>query len=230
MITFDNVTKLYQRGARPALDSVSLDISRGEFVFLVGPSGSGKSTMLALISAEERPTSGHVRVLGKDLGTLSTRRTPYLRRKIGTIFQDFRLLEDKDVYDNVALALRVIGASRSTIRTETSRILETVGLDGKEHRHMHELSGGERQRVAIARAMVNRPEILLADEPTGNLDRDTGLSIVRLLHGINQKGTTVVMATHDQEIVNQMRKRVIALNEGIVVRDQDRGRYGGGQR
>lgn len=185
--------------------------------------------MLSLISAEERPTSGHVQVLGKDLATISTRRIPYLRRKIGTVFQEFRLLEDKNVYDNVALALQVIGASRSTIRKEVPRVLETVGLDGKERRQMHELSGGERQRVAIARAMVNKPEILLADEPTGNLDRGTGLSIMRLLHRINQAGTTVVMATHDQEIVNQMRKRVIALHDGVVMRDQDRGRYVGGQ-
>lgn len=229
MIKFDNVTKLYQKGARPALDSVSLEVERGEFVFLVGPSGSGKSTMLSLILAQERPTSGRVQVLGKDLATISQRRVPLMRRKIGTVFQDFRLLADKNVYDNVALALQVIGAPRRRISTDVPGVLKLVGLDGKEKRQMHELSGGERQRVAIARAMVNDPQILLADEPTGNLDSDTGLSIMRLLNRINSHGTTVVMATHDQSIVNQMRKRVVELKDGLVVRDQARGVYGGGQ-
>ncbi len=229
MIKFENVTKLYQKGARPALDSVSLEVERGEFVFLVGPSGSGKSTMLSLILAQERPTSGRVQVLGKDLATISQRRVPLMRRKIGTVFQDFRLLADKNVYDNVALALQVIGAPRHRISTDVPAVLKTVGLDGKEKRQMHELSGGERQRVAIARAMVNDPQILLADEPTGNLDSDTGLSIMRLLNRINSTGTTVVMATHDQSIVNQMRKRVVELKDGLVVRDQARGVYGGGQ-
>lgn len=229
MITFDNVTKLYQKGARPALDGVSLDVDRGEFVFLVGPSGSGKSTMLSLILAEERPTSGHVQVLGKDLSTVSPRRVPALRRQIGTVFQDFRLLDNMNVYDNVALALQVIGAPRHRIKSDVPEALSMVGLDGKERRQMSELSGGERQRVAIARAMVNRPQVLLADEPTGNLDFDTGLSIMRLLDRINRTETTVVMATHDQSIVNQMRKRVIELKDGLVVRDQTRGVYGGGQ-
>ena len=229
MIKFDNVTKLYQKGARPALDSVSIDVERGEFVFLVGPSGSGKSTMLSLILAQERPTSGRVHVLGKDLATVSQRRVPLMRRKIGTVFQDFRLLSDKNVYDNVALALQVIGAPRHRISTDVPGVLKLVGLDGKEKRRMSELSGGERQRVAIARAMVNDPQILLADEPTGNLDSDTGLSIMRLLNRINSTGTTVVMATHDQSIVNQMRKRVVELKDGVVVRDQARGVYGGGQ-
>ncbi len=229
MIKFDNVTKLYQKGARPALDSVSLEVERGEFVFLVGPSGSGKSTMLSLILAQERPTSGRMQVLGKDLATISQRRVPLMRRKIGTVFQDFRLLADKNVYDNVALALQVIGAPRHRISTDVPGVLKLVGLDGKEKRQMHELSGGERQRVAIARAMVNDPQILLADEPTGNLDSDTGLSIMRLLNRINSHGTTVVMATHDQSIVNQMRKRVVELKDGLVVRDQARGVYGGGQ-
>ena len=229
MIKFDNVTKLYQKGARPALDSVSIDVERGEFVFLVGPSGSGKSTMLSLSLAQERPTSGRVQVLGKDLATVSQRRVPLMRRKIGTVFQDFRLLSDKNVYDNVALALQVIGAPRHRISTDVPGVLKLVGLDGKEKRRMSELSGGERQRVAIARAMVNDPQILLADEPTGNLDSDTGLSIMRLLNRINSTGTTVVMATHDQSIVNQMRKRVVELKDGVVVRDQARGVYGGGQ-
>ncbi len=230
MIRFDDVTKVYQKGAHPALDQVSLEVDRGEFVFLVGPSGSGKSTMLSLILAQERPTSGHVHVLGKDLSTVSARRVPLMRRKIGAVFQDFRLLSDKNVYDNVALALQVIGAPRHQIKTEVPEVLKMVGLDGKERRQMTELSGGERQRVGIARAMVNRPQILLADEPTGNLDGETGLSIMRLLDRINRTGTTVVMATHDQSIVNQMRKRVVELKEGIIVRDQSRGVYGGDQR
>lgn len=226
MITFDKVTKLYQRGAHPALDDVSIDVERGEFVFLVGPSGSGKSTMLSLILAEERPTSGDVHVLGKDLSKVSQRRVPLLRRQIGTVFQDFRLLGDKNVYENVMLALQVIGAPRHRIKTEVPEVIEMVGLEGKEKRHMTELSGGERQRVAIARAMVNRPQILLADEPTGNLDLDTGMSIMRLLDRINRSGTTVVMATHDQSIVNELRKRVVELQDGMVVRDEARGVYG----
>ena len=230
MITFDKVTKLYQRGAHPALDDVSLDVERGEFVFLVGPSGSGKSTMLALILAEERPTSGRVHVLGRDLAGVSQRRVPFLRRRIGTVFQDFRLLAGKNAYDNVKLALQVIGAPRHRIKTEVPEAIKMVGLDGMERRHMSELSGGERQRVAIARAMVNRPQILLADEPTGNLDPETGLSITKLLDQINKTGTTVVMATHDHSIVNQLRKRVIELSDGRVVRDQARGVYEGGRK
>ena len=230
MITFDHVTKLYQRGARPALDDVSLDVERGEFVFLVGPSGSGKSTMLALILAEERPTSGRVHVLGRDLAGVSQRRVPFLRRRIGTVFQDFRLLAGKNAYDNVKLALQVIGAPRHRIKTEVPEAIKMVGLDGMERRHMSELSGGERQRVAIARAMVNRPKLLLADEPTGNLDPETGLSITKLLDQINKTGTTVVMATHDHSIVNQLRKRVIELSDGRVVRDQARGVYEGGRK
>jgi len=230
MITFDHVTKLYQRGAPPALDDVSLDVERGEFVFLVGPSGSGKSTMLALILAEERPTSGRVHVLGRDLAGVSQRRVPFLRRRIGTVFQDFRLLAGKNAYDNVKLALQVIGAPRHRIKTEVPEAIKMVGLDGMERRHMSELSGGERQRVAIARAMVNRPQILLADEPTGNLDPETGLSITKLLDQINKTGTTVVMATHDHSIVNQLRKRVIELSDGRVVRDQARGVYEGGRK
>ena len=227
MITFDKVTKLYQRGAHPALDDVSIDVERGEVVFLVGPSGSGKSTMLSLILAEERPTSGRVHVLGKDLSKVSQRRVPLLRRQIGAVFQDFRLLGDKNAYENVMLALQVIGAPRHRIKTEVPEVIEMVGLEGKEKRYMTELSGGERQRVAIARAMVNRPQVLLADEPTGNLDLETGMSIMRLLDRINRSGTTVVMATHDQSIVNQLRKRVVELKDGMVVRDEARGVYGG---
>ncbi|MFC5281189.1 cell division ATP-binding protein FtsE [Arcanobacterium canis] len=227
MITFENVTKVYQKGAAPALNQVSLNIDRGDFVFLVGASGSGKSTMLSLVVAEERATSGTVHVLGKDLAGLSARKVPHLRRQIGTVFQDFRLLPDMNVFDNVALAMKVTGKPRHAIAKQVPQVLELVGLDGKEKRRMHELSGGERQRVAIARAMVNRPDLLLADEPTGNLDRHTSLGIMRLLDRINRQGTTVVMATHDQEIVNQMRKRVIELVDGKVVRDQERGVYGG---
>ncbi|ADH92925.1 cell division ATP-binding protein FtsE [Arcanobacterium haemolyticum] len=227
MITFENVTKVYARGAAPALDQVSLNIERGDFVFLVGASGSGKSTLLSLILAEERPTSGRIHVLGKDLSGISSRRAPFLRRKIGTVFQDFRLLSDKNVFDNVALAMKVIGRPRHAIMKEVPQVLELVGLEGKEKRGMHELSGGEKQRVAIARAMVNRPEILLADEPTGNLDHNTALGIMRLLDRINRQGTTVVMATHDQEIVNQLRKRVVELVDGQMTRDQERGQYGG---
>lgn len=227
MIIFDNVTKIYKRGARPALDGVSLQIERGEFVFLVGTSGSGKSTFLSLALREEQVTSGRVYVLGKDLSTLSRWRVPQLRRQIGAVFQDFRLLENKTVFENVAIALQVIGKPRHTIKTAVPEVLDLVGLGGKERRLPHELSGGEQQRVAIARAMINRPPILLADEPTGNLDPATSLGIMRLLDRINRAGTTVVMATHDEEIVNQMRKRVVELDEGVIIRDQSRGVYGG---
>lgn len=227
MITFENVTKVYKRGARPALDQVSLTIERGEFVFLVGTSGSGKSTMLSLMLREERATDGKILVLGKDLGKLSRWKVPQLRRQLGVVFQDFRLLENKTVYDNVAIALQVIGKPRHQIKKVVPEVLQMVGLGGKDKRLPHELSGGEQQRVAIARAMVNRPPILLADEPTGNLDPATSLGIMRLLDRINRAGTTVVMATHDEEIVNQMRKRVIELDEGRIIRDQDRGIYGG---
>lgn len=226
MITLDNVTKIYKRGARPALDHVSLTIERGEFVFLVGTSGSGKSTFLSLALGEESATEGKILVLGKDLGRLSRWKVPGLRRQVGVVFQDFRLLENKNVYDNVAIALQVIGKPRRVIRRVVPEVLQMVGLGGKDKRFPHELSGGEQQRVAIARAMVNRPPILLADEPTGNLDPSTSLGIMRLLDRINRAGTTVVMATHDEEIVNQMRKRVIELDEGRVVRDQARGIYG----
>ena len=213
-----------------ACNGVSLSVDEGEFVAIVGPSGSGKSTMLSLILAEERPTSGRVHVLGKDLSKVSQRRVPLLRRQIGAVFQDFRLLGDKNAYENVMLALQVIGAPRHRIKTEVPEVIEMVGLEGKEKRYMTELSGGERQRVAIARAMVNRPQVLLADEPTGNLDLETGMSIMRLLDRINRSGTTVVMATHDQSIVNQLRKRVVELKDGMVVRDEARGVYGGEKR
>jgi cell division transport system ATP-binding protein len=226
LIRFEDVTKVYARGARPALDRVDLEVERGEFVFLVGASGSGKSTFLRLVLREERPTAGRIFVAGRDLSTLSTWKVPHLRRQIGTVFQDFRLLPTKTVFENVAFALQVIGKPRHHILTTVPDTLELVGLGGKEKRLPHELSGGEQQRVAIARAFVNRPSILLADEPTGNLDPTTSVGIMRLLDRINRTGTTVVMATHDDEIVDQMRKRVIELDSGQLVRDQSRGVYG----
>lgn len=226
MIRFDNVSKVYARGAKPALDEVSVEIERGDFVFLVGSSGSGKSTFLKLILREERPTSGDVYVAGRHLNRLSSWRVPQLRREIGAVFQDFRLLPNKTVYQNVAFALQVIGKKRHVINSSVPEMLDLVGLAGKEKRLPHELSGGEQQRVAIARAFVNHPPILLCDEPTGNLDPGTSVGIMRLLDRINRTGTTVLMATHDDEIVDQMRKRVIELKGGQMVRDQDRGVYG----
>jgi cell division transport system ATP-binding protein len=226
VIRFENVTKVYTRGARPALGAIDLEVERGEFVFLVGASGSGKSTCLRLVLREERPTAGRIFVAGKDLSTLSAWKVPHLRRQIGAVFQDFRLLPNKTVFENVAFALQVIGKPRHHIMTTVPDTLELVGLGGKEKRRPHELSGGEQQRVAIARAFVNRPSILLADEPTGNLDPTTSVGIMRLLDRINRTGTTVVMATHDDEIVDQMRKRVVELDTGRMVRDQSRGVYG----
>ena len=225
MIRFEQVSKFYTKGSPPALDQVSLDIGRGEFVFLVGASGSGKSTCLSLIIREERPTGGRVFVAGRNLGNYSSHKIPQLRRTIGTVFQDFRLLPGKTVYENVAFALEVIGKPRHYIKTTVPETLAMVGLAGKEKRYPHELSGGEHQRVAIARAVVNRPMILLADEPTGNLDPITSLGIMRLLELINSTGTTVVMATHDFRIVDDMRKRVIELVDGRIVRDELAGQY-----
>ena len=226
MILFDNVSKVYPNQTRPALDEVSLEIEKGEFVFLVGPSGSGKSTFLRLVLREERPTTGQVWVAGKDLGRLSNWKIPQLRRQIGTVFQDFRLLPNKTVAENVAFALEVIGKPSSHIKKVVPEVLEVVGLEGKEGRRPDELSGGEQQRVAIARAFVNRPMLLIADEPTGNLDPGTTIGIMKLLDRINRLGTTVVMSTHDASIVDQMRRRVIELEGGHLVRDQARGVYG----
>jgi cell division transport system ATP-binding protein len=225
MIRFDNVTKTY-KGTTVALRDVSVDIQKGEFVFLVGPSGSGKSTFLHLITKEEPPDAGKIWVAGKEVNLLSPWKVPYLRRNIGCVFQDFRLLPTKSVYENVAFALEVIGRPRHVIRSQVPQILDLVGLGKKVKNLPHELSGGEQQRVAIARAFVNRPLILLADEPTGNLDPSTSSGIMRLLDRINRTGTTVVMATHDQTIVDSMRRRVIELDRGTVVRDQARGVYG----
>jgi cell division transport system ATP-binding protein len=226
VIRFENVTKTYPRSSRPALSGITLEVERGEFVFVVGQSGSGKSTMLRLILREEAATSGHVLVAGRELSSLPNRKVPALRREIGTVFQDFRLLPNKNVFQNVAFALQVLGRSRHAIRAIVPETLEMVGLDGLEQRLPHELSGGEQQRVAIARAFVNKPPILLADEPTGNLDPTTSLDIVRLLDRINHTGTTIVMATHDEGIVDQLRKRVVELDNGEMVRDQSRGVYG----
>lgn len=226
MIRLDNVTMVYARGTKPALDDVSFEIERGEFVFVVGASGSGKSTVLRLALREEKATSGNVFVAGQNLLTLPNRKVPALRRDIGAVFQDFRLLANKNVFENVAFALQVIGKPKHHIMTTVPETLEMVGLAGKEKRLPHELSGGEQQRVAIARAFVNRPAILLCDEPTGNLDPTTSLGIMRLLDRINRTGTTVVMATHDDEIVDQMRKRVLELSSGELIRDQSRGVYG----
>jgi cell division transport system ATP-binding protein len=226
VITFDNVTKTYPGQRRAALDNVSVQVDKGEFVFLVGASGSGKSTFLRLVLRETRPTSGHVLVDGREVNKLPGFRVPQLRRQIGTVFQDFRLLSNKTVYDNVAFALQVIGKPRSHVRQTVPEVLEMVSLEGKGDRMPDELSGGEQQRVAIARAFVNKPMILIADEPTGNLDPTTSVGIMKLLDRINRTGTTVVMATHDVGIVDQMRKRVIELSGGRVIRDEARGVYG----
>ncbi len=225
MIRFENVTKVYDRNARPALDSVTLEIDRGEFAFLVGSSGSGKSTFLRLVLKEDQASSGAVYVAGQNVANISSWRVPRLRRGIGVVFQDFRLLPQKTVFANVAFAMQVIGKSRSVIRDTVPEVLKTVGLEGKENRLPNELSGGEQQRVAIARAVVNRPGILLADEPTGNLDPTTSMGIMGVLDKINQNGTTVVMATHDDDIVNEMRRRVIELRNGVVIRDEAKALY-----
>ena len=227
MISFDNVTKVYDQKSRPALDSVSLEVDRDEFVFLVGASGSGKSTFIRLVLKEDSASSGAVYVAGQNVANIPSWRVPRLRRGIGVVFQDFRLLPNKTVFANVAFAMQVIGRSRAVIRDTVPEVLRTVGLEGKDNRMPHELSGGEQQRVAIARAIVNRPGILLADEPTGNLDPTTSMGIMRVLDRINQNGTTVVMATHDHDIVNTMRKRVVELRNGSVVRDDAQGIYVG---
>jgi cell division transport system ATP-binding protein len=226
VIRFDKVTKTYPGQKRPALDAIDLEIEKGEFVFLVGASGSGKSTFLRLVLREARPTTGRVYVAGKEINKLSSWKVPKLRRQVGTVFQDFRLLPNKTVTENVAFALQVIGKPRSEIAKVVPETLEMVGLEGKGHRMPDELSGGEQQRVAVARAFVNRPMILIADEPTGNLDPATSVGIMKLLDRINRTDTTVVMATHDSSIVDQMRKRVIELDGGLIVRDEARGIYG----
>ncbi len=227
MIRFENVTKVY-RGDVNALREVSLEINKGEFVFLVGPSGSGKSTFLKLLLREEVASGGSVFVAGRDIGKLGSWKVPQLRRNIGCVFQDYKLLPNKTIQENVAFALEVIGRPKHIIRTQVPQILDLVGLSKKADNFPTELSGGEQQRAGIARAFVNRPLILLADEPTGNLDPATTVGIMRLLDRINRTGTTVVMATHDQRIVDAMRRRVLELDHGSLVRDQARGVYGVG--
>ncbi|HYH30280.1 MAG TPA: cell division ATP-binding protein FtsE [Pseudonocardia sp.] len=229
MIRLERVTKLYKTSTRPALDRVSMSVEKGEFVFLIGPSGSGKSTFLRLLLREDVPTKGNIYVSDMNVAKLPRRRVPKLRQRIGCVFQDFRLLPNKTVGGNVAFALEVIGKSQSTVRKVVPEVLDLVGLQGKADRMPHELSGGEQQRVAIARAFVNRPQVLLADEPTGNLDPDTSQDIMLLLERINRTGTTVVMATHDHSIVDSMRRRVVELDLGAVVRDDVRGVYGVGR-
>ena len=225
MIRLENVTKTYRGAGISALSEVQLEIDRGEFVFLVGLSGSGKSSLLSLMLREEKPDSGDLFVLGENLRTLPQRRVASYRRKLGVVFQDFRLLPNKTVYQNIAFALQVIGKSRAFIETSVPDVLRLVGLEDKSGSFPAALSGGEQQRVAIARALVNRPELLLADEPTGNLDPDNSKEIMGLLSRINLSGTTIVMATHDRGIVDQMQRRVVEIKEGRIVRDAQTASY-----
>jgi len=225
MIRFDNVTKVYKSGT-VAVRNVSLDIQKGEFVFLVGPSGSGKTTCIRMLLREELPDRGRIWVAGREIIHMPKWRVPYLRRNVGCVFQDYRLLPNKTVFQNVAFALEVIGRPKNVVETQVPQVLELVGLAKKRDNLPGELSGGEQQRVAVARAFVNRPLILLADEPTGNLDPATSQGIMRLLDRINRTGTTVVIATHDAALVDWMRRRVVELDQGTIVRDQARGVYG----
>ncbi len=227
MISMRNVSKKYLAD-RPALTDVDVEIGSGEFVFLVGHSGSGKSTFIKLLLREILPSTGEITVAGQDVVKMKNWKVPYLRRNIGCVFQDFKLLPNKTTYENVAFALEVIGRSKHVIRTQVPEVLRLVGLEEKIDSYPDELSGGEQQRVSIARAFVNRPPMLLADEPTGNLDPATSLGIMSLLNRINKTGTTILVATHDREMVDSMRKRVIALENGRIIRDQSRGVYGYG--
>lgn len=227
VITFDHVSKIYPaQPNKPALEDITLQIYAGEFVFLVGHSGSGKSTFIRMLIREVKPTQGHIYVADEDLSTMRNWRVPYLRRNIGCVFQDFKLLPNKTVFENVAFALEVIGKSRHVIKTQVPEVLRLVGLQDKLSKRPDQLSGGEQQRVSIARAIVNRPPLLICDEPTGNLDPQTSRGIMDLLERINRTGTTVLVATHDREMVDNMRRRVIALDKGRLTRDQDRGVYG----
>lgn len=225
MIQLTNVSKIYPNGARALVD-VNLKIGKGGFVFLVGPSGAGKSTLIKLLYREEIPTRGQVQINGKNLVRMKDREVPYLRRSIGVIFQDFKLLPNKTVFENVAFALEVIGVAQREVKSRTRATLELVGLALKEASYPHELSGGEQQRVCVARAVINNPALLVADEPTGNLDPETAWDIMDLLYNINKRGTTIVMATHARAIVNKMQKRVIAIENGRVARDEEKGGYG----
>lgn len=225
LISLDHVSKVYPRGTRPALDDVTLHVERGDFVFLVGASGSGKTTLLSLLLREEEATDGEIRVAGNDLRRLTNRQVPQYRRSIGFVFQDYKLLNNKTVWQNVAFALEVIGTSRSTIRALVPKVLETVGLTGKERNYPHELSGGEQQRVAIARALVNSPRMIIADEPTGNLDPVRSLELMLLLEKINELGTTLLVVTHEKELVNAFSKRVVAIDGGKIISDGMDGYY-----
>lgn len=224
IITLENVSKAYATGA-PALNGVSLHINRGEFVFIVGDSGSGKSTLIKLLLRELTPTSGYINVMGYDLVKIKHRKIPKFRRNLGIVFQDFRLLKDRNVYENVAFAQRIIQVSNKEIKRNVPSILATVGLAGKYKAKPRQLSGGEQQRVALARALINRPTILLADEPTGNLDPKNSWEIMKLLEQINENGTTVLVVTHNREIVNSMQKRVVTMKKGIIVSDEEKGGY-----
>lgn len=225
MISISNVSKQYRGSARPALNNVSLEIAKGDFVFLVGASGSGKSSLMRLMLREDVPTKGSVNVLGENLVGIPSRRVPFFRRRLGVVFQDFRLLPNKTVAQNVAFSLEVIGKSQGFIQEAVPEVLRLVGLEGKADRLPNELSGGEQQRVALARAIVNKPSLLLADEPTGNLDPATSQDIMALIERINLAGTTVIMATHDRGIVDRLKKRVIELKDGEIIRDQIGGSY-----
>jgi cell division transport system ATP-binding protein len=224
IIEMRDVTKVYP-GGHMALDRVSLAIDRGEFVFLVGPTGCGKSTLIKMLIRELEATEGSVSIAGRDIGAMPEKKIPQLRRNIGTVFQDFKLLPDRTVYDNVAYALQVIGASRSEIKRKVPEVLRLVGLTTKLGQYPDQLSGGEQQRVSLARAFVNHPPLLLADEPTGNLDPETSVGIMQLLHRMNRTGTTVIVATHDNTMVDRMRRRVIQLEQGRVIRDERSGMY-----
>jgi cell division transport system ATP-binding protein len=224
VVEFRGVSKHYE-SADVGLDAATFTINRGEFVFLVGPTGSGKSTIMRLLIKELEPTAGTIRVAGRDLSEINHRKVPYYRRNIGMVFQDFKLLPNRTVHDNVAYALQVTGRGRREIRDKVPDILRLTGLSTKLHNHPDQLSGGEQQRVSVARAFVNHPPLLLADEPTGNLDPDTSIGIMQLLYRINRAGTTVIVATHDSAMVDKMRRRVIELQRGRVVRDEAAGLY-----
>lgn len=225
MIQFKNISKIYNKGIQ-ALTNINLTIEKGEFMFLVGPSGAGKSTFIKLLLKEEEPTEGVILIDDEDITKLPRRKVPYLRRNISVVFQDFRLLPSKTVYENIAFAMQVIEASPKEIRRQVPMVLGMVGLSDKAKQYPNELSGGERQRVSIARSIVNNPSILIADEPTGNLDPETAWEIMKVLRQINRRGTTVVMATHAKDIVDTMQQRVVALEKGRIVRDEHRGAYG----
>ena len=225
MVLFKNVTKVYDNTNVTALENVSIEIEKGEFVFLVGHSGAGKSTLIKLITAEEKPTSGEIVINGINVTELTPKEIPYYRRTLGMVFQDFRLLDNKSVIENVSFAMKVVGATNRQIRRHAPHVLGRVGLSQKAHFFPGELSGGEQQRVAMARALANNPNLIIADEPTGNLDPDTSAEIMEYLEEINRSGTTVIVATHDKEIVNNMHKRVIAVDDGSIVRDDERGGY-----